>query len=228
MEHKKLNKIIKIIIYSVIFIGMFLMLSLSTVNANDTEEVSVKFIEETEQLIEEPDIYEIKQKEILHRQKELLNIQDNKEYFLEYKKLINEYSEWFDPPENIYDYYTEEELDLLFRTVEAEATAGGFNEKANVASVIFNRIEHEKFGVTLGEVLVAHQFSPLADGRADGITITEDTILACEYVFQIADTTGGAIYFESKDSNVHAAYSEFLFQDDIGHKFYKEAITDGE
>lgn len=227
MEHKKLNKIIKTIIYSVIFIGMFLMLSLSTVNANDTEEVSVKFIEETEQLIEEPDIYEIKQKEILHRQKELLNIQDNKEYFLEYKKLINEYSEWFDPPENIYDYYTEEELDLLFRTVEAEATAGGFNEKANVASVIFNRIEHEKFGVTLGEVLVAHQFSPLADGRAEDITITEDTILACEYVFQISDTTGGAIYFESKDSNAHAAYAEFLFQDEIGHKFYKE-ITDGE
>ena len=77
MEHKKLNKIIKTIIYSVIFIGMFLMLSLSTVNANDTEEVSVKFIEDTEQLIEEPDIYEIKQKEILHKQKELLNIQDN-------------------------------------------------------------------------------------------------------------------------------------------------------
>ena len=42
------------------------------------------------------------------------------------------------------------------------------------------------------------------------------------------DVTGGAIYFESKDCNVHAAYSEFLFQDDIGHKFYKEVTTDGE
>ena len=51
--------------------------------------------------------------------------------------------------------------------------------------------------------------------------ITEDTILACEYAFQLPDVTGGAIYFESKDSNVHAAYAEFMFQDDIGHKFYK-------
>ena len=227
MEHKKLNKIIKAIIYSVIFMGMFLMLSLSTVNANDTKEVSVKFIEDTEQLIEEPDIYEIKQEEILHKQKELLNIQDNKEYFLEYKKLIDEYSEWFDPPESIYDYYTEEELDLLFRTVEAEATAGGFDEKANVASVIFNRIEHEGFGETLKEIINPSQFDVFEDDRADDITITEDTILACEYVFQIADTTDGAIYFESKDSNVHAAYAEFLFQDEIGHKFYKE-VTDGE
>lgn len=227
MEHKKLNKIIKAIIYSVIFISMFLMLSLSTVNANDTEEVSVKFIEETEHFIEEPDIYEIKQKEILHRQKELLNIQDNKEYFLEYKKLINEYSEWFDPPKSIYDCYTEEELELLFRTVEAEATAGGFDEKLNVACVIFNRIKHEKFGETLEDILTKRQFSPLADGRAYKVEITEDTILACEYAFQMPDVTDGAIYFENETSNVHGSYAEFLFKDDIGHKFYKEAI-DGE
>ena len=206
---------------------LFFIESISTVNASN-DEIVVEIETEQRQIIEEPNIYKIKQKEFLHKEKEILSIQDHKEYYLEYKKLVEEYSECVDPPITIYECYKKEEIDLLHKVVEAEATAGGFNEKLNVACVIFNRIKHEKFGETLKDILTKHQFSPLADGRVYEVEITEDTILACEYAFQMPDVTGGAIYFESKDCNVHAAYSEFLFQDDIGHKFYKEVTTDGE
>lgn len=109
----------------------------------------------------------------------------------------------------------------MFRVVEAEATAGGFNEKANVASVIFNRINHDDFGDTLSEILVAHQFSCISDGRYLKVEITEDTILSCEYAFMIEDTTDGALFFE-KGTGVHSAYADYTFTDDIGHNFYVE------
>jgi hypothetical protein len=215
-----LNLIFAIIVG--LFIGCFLF-HISTADAHEVESVKVVFTEETEQIIDEPNIYDIKRKELLRKQKEILNIKDNKEYFLEYKKLIDEYSEWCDPPESIYVCFEEEELDLLFKVVEAEATAGGFNEKANVASVIFNRLDSDFFGDTLNEVLIPSQFSPLRDGRAYKVKITEDTILACEYAFMIDDTTDGAIYFESYNSNVHAAYADYLFRDNL-HKFFKMRI----
>lgn len=226
MKRNKLNQI-KIIVFILLAFLLFFIESISTVNASN-DEIVVEIETEPRQIIEELNIYEIKQKEFLHKEKEILSIQDHKEYYLEYKKLVEEYSEWIDQPKSIYDCHTEEEITLLHKVVEAEATAGEFDEKLNVACVIFNRIKHEKFGETLKEILTKHQFSPLADGRAYEVEITEDTILACEYAFQMPDVTGGAIYFESKDCNVHAAYSEFLFQDDIGHKFYKEVTTDGE
>ena len=224
MKRNKLNKIIMIALGVAIFLITFIFMKISIVNANDQEEiVVVEFKETTKQVIEEPNIIEIKTNELLRKQKEILNIKDNKTYLLEYKKLIEEYSEWIsDPPENIYHCFDEDELDLLFRVVEAEATAGEFDEKANVASVIFNRLDNKKFGNSLEEILVPSQFSPLADGRAYKVEITEDTILACEYAFMIDDTTDGAIFFEAKGSNVHAAYAEYMFTDQIGHSFYKE------
>ena len=220
MKNKILNNFIRAVLLILAFIFVFLITSLRTSNAK-TDEIKTVVPIETIEVIEE-DMYEIKSKEAMQKHEELLNIKDNKEYFIEYKKLIEKYSEWIDKPETIYDYFTEDELDLLFRVVEAEATAGGFNEKANIASVIFNRLAHDEFGDTLDKILVKSQFSPLRDGRAYKVEITEDTILACEYAFMIEDTTNGAIFFESKGSNIHDSYAEFLFQDGIGHKFYKE------
>ena len=220
MKNEILKNFIRAVLLILAFVFLFLITSLRTSNAKTDEIKTVVPIETIE--VTEDDMYEIKSKEAMQKHEELLNIKDNKEYFIEYKKLIEEYSEWIDRPETIYDYFTEEELDLLFRVVEAEATAGGFNEKVNIASVIFNRLAHYEFGDTLDKILVKSQFSPLRDGRAYKVEITEDTILACEYAFMIEDTTNGAIFFESKGSNIHDSYAEFLFQDGIGHKFYKE------
>lgn len=98
---------------------------------------------------------------------EIESIEDKKEWFIAYKSIIEEYSYIIDPPETIYEYFTEEELDLLFHVVQAEIgdECYSFEQKANVASVVFNRLYHEKFPDALSEILVYDQFSPISNGR---------------------------------------------------------------
>ena len=145
------------------------------------------------------------------------SIENKKEWFIAYKNIIDEYSYIIDPPETIYDCFAEKELDLLFCVVQAEVGDEYlFEQKVNVANVIFNRLEHKRFPDTLNEILVYDQFSPISDGRYKKVEASEDTILACEYAFQIEDTTGGCLFF---DSNSTLNY-QFVFNDSA-HNFYK-------
>lgn len=155
--------------------------------------------------------------EMNQRITEIESIKDKKEWFIAYKSIIDKYSDIIDPPETIYDCFTDEELNLLFRVVQAEVgDEYSFESKVNVASVIFNRLNHEKFPDTLSEILVYDQFSPISDGRYKEIEVSEDTILACEYAFSVEDTTGGCLFF---DSNNTLNY-KFVFNDSA-HNFYK-------
>lgn len=152
-----------------------------------------------------------------HEMMEIESIEDKKEWFIAYKNIIDKYLDILDPPETIYDYFSEEELDLLFRVVQAEVgDEYSFEQKCNVASVIFNRLEHEKFENELLEILTEDQFETIRNGRYKNVTVSEDTILACEYAFQIEDTTNGCLFF---DSNNTLKY-EFVFND-MAHNFYK-------
>ena len=45
-----------------------------------------------------------------------------------------------DLPETLTDVYTEEECEILYRIVEAEATGQTVESKQNLANVIFNRV----------------------------------------------------------------------------------------
>lgn len=156
--------------------------------------------------------------EMNYEMTEIETITDKKEWFIAYKNIIDEYSYILDPPETIYDYFTEEELCLLFHVVQAEIgdECYSFEQKANVASVVFNRLYHEKFPDALSEILVYDQFSPISNGRYKEVEVSEDTILACEYAFEIEDTTDGCLFF---DSNNTLNY-QFVF-DDGAHNFYK-------
>lgn len=155
--------------------------------------------------------------EMNYEMTEIETITDKKEWFIAYKSIIEEYSYIIDPPETIYDYFTEEELDLLFRVVQAEVgDEYSFESKVNVANVIFNRFYHERFPDTLSDILAHDQFSPIADGRYKEVEVTEDTILACEYAFTMDDTTDGCLFF---DSNNTLNY-QFVFNDSA-HNFYK-------
>ena len=143
-------------------------------------------------------------------------IEDKKEYFVTYKRIVEKYSYILDPPETIYDYFTKEELDMFFHVVQAEiGDEYSFNQKCNVASVILNRINHHRFSNKMFEILIANQFETISNGRYKEVEVSEDTILACEYVFMFGDTTGGALFF---DSNNKLKY-KFLFNDDA-HNFY--------
>lgn len=171
----------------------------------EVSEVSINF--EIDAIIEE-----MNQKMI-----EIESIENKKEWFIAYKNIVEEYSYIIDPPETIYDCFTDEELDLLFRVVQAEiGDEYSFEQKTNVASVIFNRFEHERFPDSLSEILTKDQFSTISSGRYKKVEVSENTVLACEYAFAIDDTTDGCLFF---DSNNTLNY-QFVFNDSA-HNFYK-------
>ena len=175
----------------------------------ETDESTVAETKETE------DIYEIKRKEVLEKQAELESITDNKEWFIAYKNLINEYSEWVDPPESIYDVYSNDEIYLMQRCIETETFEQDFNSKVNVASVILNRLNSEEFSNDVHKVIVKGQF---AFGRKK---ISEDTKLALEYAYMIGDTTEGALYFHSLAYKPRFNGADYIFTDEAGHHFYR-------
>lgn len=160
--------------------------------------------------------FTISSQQMNQRMAEIESIEDGKEWFIAYKSIINEYSYILDSPETIYDYFTEEELDLLFHVVQAEVgDEYSFDQKVNVAEVIFNRLEHERFPDTLIEVLTADQFQTISDGSYQNVDVSEDTIFACEYAFQIGTDTEKCLFFDSNDTLDY----KFVFNDNA-HSFY--------
>ena len=148
---------------------------------------------------------------------EIESIENKKEWFIAYKEKINRYSNVLDTPETIYDYYTSKELDMLFRVVQAEVgDEYSFEQKINVASVIFNRIMHDDFANEMQNILTSDQFQSISDGRYMEIKVSEETILACEYSFMFRDKTNGCLFF---DSNGKLNY-EFVYSDGA-HNFYR-------
>ncbi len=146
---------------------------------------------------------------------------DKKTYLTQYKNIIANYSDYFDTPETIYDYTTDEEFDLFARVVQSEIGGGSFDQKCNVASTIINRYYSEKFPNEWMEILKqTNQYSCINNGACVKANVTEDTILAIEYVFMIGDTTNGATYFHSGRSLWHERNLHFIFSDGK-HKFYK-------
>lgn len=224
-----MNKVIRILLSIVIVSLSALVVPLKGHSENiKTESVAVQAaVKSTEMslenfVIEQPASinFEIDTaiEEMNQKMAEIESIEDKKEWFIAYKSIIEEYSYIIDPPETIYEYFTEEELDLLFHVVQAEIgdECYSFEQKANVASVVFNRLYHEKFPDALSEILVYDQFSPISNGRYKEVEVSEDTILACEYAFEIEDTTDGCLFFDSNN----ALNYQFVF-DDGAHNFYK-------
>lgn len=168
-----------------------------------------------EEVIEEPDPYEIAIQEMQEKMSEIESIEDSKEWFLAYKDIVFKYAKWIDPPETIYDYFTEDEVRLICRVVETETYQCDFDSKVNVANVVLNRIESGEFGETVEEIITTE--NQFAYGRE---TITEDTILAVMYSFEIIDTTKGALYFHSNEKTDTFCGRDFIFQDSAGHNFY--------
>ena len=152
-------------------------------------------------------------------------ISDTQAWFVAYKNILYEYQDiipYEEYTDNIYNAFSQYDIDVLQRIVEAEVTDGDFNSKVNVANVIFNRLRDKTFPKTIPEIVFqSGQFQPVSDGRYYSVEVTESTILAVEYAYMFEDTTYGAIYFESGESYVHSRYATYLFKDAVGHHFYK-------
>lgn len=127
-----------------------------------------------------------------------------------------------DAEETIYDVYSNDEIEILQRIVEAEATGQDIECKINVANVIFNRVESDSFPNTIEEVVFQKsQFSPISDGRYYSVKITKDTIKACKKAFLEKDTTNGALYFDVCKNSWASRNKTFIMKDSSGHSFYK-------
>ena len=127
----------------------------------------------------------------------------------------------------LYETFTLEELDLLFRVVECEARGGSVEVKANVASVIFNRWRTGWDNRDLTEILMRpRQFEVVTLGLYKTAEITESTIRGCEIAFE-QDTVDGAIYFDCTDGKSWAGQEckkgnlIWVMRDDINHDFYR-------
>ena len=194
-----------------------------SINFNDVSDNSLSAdIVVYEEYTSEEELIDAEIEKMNAEMSEIENIADKKQWFIAYKAIVEKYSNVFGTQQSIYDCFTEEEIDLLFRVVQSEVgDQYGFEEKSHVASVVFNRLDHEKFPDNISEILVPSQFSTIASGRYLNVEVSEDTILGCEYAFQIEDTANGCVFFERGDSTVHDNYATFSFRDGAGHKFYK-------
>lgn len=145
---------------------------------------------------------------------------DKEEFFIEYKNIVEKYKDVVTPPNTIYDEFSEEELDLLFKVVQAEiGEQYSFEQKCNVVSVIFNRMAHDRFPNTLLEVLTYDQFTTISNGSYKTVEVTELTKLACEYVY-IFGATNNALFFNSHEKTDSFCGANYMFSDGSGHSFY--------
>ena len=208
------NRILIILLLSILIALIF-----APIYTNGDEKVE----EITVEIEPEEDAVSERKQEMYDEMIRVAYIEDRKEWFIEYKKLFDKYPEFLAKQESIYDVYSDAELEKLFRTVEAEATGGTFQDKVNVAVTIFNRINHEEFGSTIDEVITSDQFSPLLDGRYSEVKITEDTILACEYAYIFRIIEHDALYFDRTNGNswAHRNREEVEVDGDNAHRFYK-------
>lgn len=141
------------------------------------------------------------------------------DWFVEYKKLQEEYSDVAEKHSTIYDNFSKKEIDLLFRVVQAEIGHHSFNQICNVVSVIFNRVEDGRFGYSLSGVLNPSQFSTIGSGAIYKYNVSERVKLACEYVYIFGDTTGGALFFHSNEKSDSFSGYTYKFSDGA-HHFY--------
>lgn len=126
---------------------------------------------------------------------------------------------------------SKEEIGMLERIVEAEASGEDLKGKIMVANVVLNRLENEEFPDTVKEVIFQrvngdYQFSPISDKRYYSVKVTKETKKAVEKAIEGEDYSQGALYFmarkitKSRNAKWFDNNLKWLFQHG-GHEFYK-------
>lgn len=95
---------------------------------------------------------------------------------------------------------SKDELAVLQRIVEAEATGEDVFGKILVANVVLNRVNSKQFPNTVSEVVFqksgsSYQFSPTKDGRYWSVKITDSTVEAVSRALSGEDYSHGALFF---------------------------------
>lgn len=143
---------------------------------------------------------------------------------MQYHEYKEETSHWF-----INDYdLSYDELQMMYRLVEAEVTGFGLEEKMNVAFVLMNRVYSDQFPDTIEKVIFqSRQFSCINDGRYDSVMITKSSIDAVDLAIRSNDRTYGSLYFLNKSASIKKNVEwfenrlEWVMKDKSGHEFYR-------
>ena len=164
----------------------------------------------------------VKELSLLNANKELEEIvglkeTDKMEYYKQYRAIMCKYRHAMDLPLSVFDVYSEEEVRLICRTVETECHGQNFESKAMVANVVFNRLESDMYSSDVEEVITSpNQFAYFRE------TISEETLLAVLYAFEIEDLTDGCLSFHSNEYVEKFDGRDYIFTDEnSGHHFYK-------
>ena len=185
----------------------------------ETEEVMISNVE-SEQVelpvyLIEKDYYSEAERAYIHLLDEKQNYSDLEDWWNDYLSFLDCYSNYIDLPETIYDYYSEEEILLMARVVETETYSADFESKTHVASVIFNRIDSDVYPDDVFSVITAKgQFAYFRKN------VSEQSIMALRYAFEIEDTAQGALYFHSNKCTNYFCGRKWIFSDAVGHHFY--------
>ncbi len=124
-----------------------------------------------------------------------------------------------------------EDYDALLRIVECEASGQDIKGRMLVANVVLNRLNRGNFGGSVREVIYQRsangkaQFSPVATGKINRITVTPETVEAVNRALCGEDESQGALYFASR---AHASPENMAWFDNHltwlfaygGHEFF--------
>ena len=159
---------------------------------------------------------------------ESIQCDTRKQWFISYNSIIEQYRQYsyINIPLTVYDKYDIGEIKIFQRLVAAETTGGDFESKCNVASVVWNRINSERYPDNIIGVIYQRngsaQFSPTYDGRIDIVDVTEDDVLAIEYTYMFGSTAYDCIAFDNvSGSSWNKNKLEKVFTDSINHTFYR-------
>lgn len=182
------------------------------VNMKDYSASLNTIIEDLEEL--KQTTYEVKAIEFEAEMSALDKIEDKEKWFLEYKDICERYTEYISMPETIYDVFTEEEINRCFYMVQTEIGHGTFEQKLNVANVLWNRMNDTVWPNTIFELIKPGQFA------YSNINVNESTRLAVEYSFMFPDENNKALAFNSNEKTEKFGSYYYLFSDSSGHNFY--------
>lgn len=95
---------------------------------------------------------------------------------------------------------SDDDKEILYRIVEAEATGEDIYGKILVANVILNRVNAKRFPNNISDVVFQKngscvQFAPIKDGRYYSVKITQSSKEAVERALSGEDYSNGALFF---------------------------------
>ena len=215
--------------------GMILMASADTKDAEAKENISYKCemlpagrmaAEKTQACRMQIEEKQIQAEQIEPEQSEAEQIEPEQS---EAEQIETEQVKDAEEPAVIYEL-SEEDYDALLRIVEAEASGEDIRGRMLVANVVLNRVESGCFPDTVREVVYQReggraQFSPVATGKIDRVTVSGATKEAVDLALQGEDESEGALYFmapEYADAGNRRWFEEnltllFAYH---GHEFY--------